>query len=128
MTDQIEVQEKVRWEDLEVVEEQDECQGCFDPLCGIDYAKPGSDVTVLTALKQGVLLVFGISAEEFAEAIEGRARAALEQELRFAEVPVLGAVDCNNWREANERLPKISEMVARINAFCTPSKNILTGE
>lgn len=168
MSDQVEVKEKIRWEDLEVEEEPRYFEGLGDAaaemhqaICeerlrlkelkvaekqetterekgnepvptfqqslkdlseydgGYDPAKVGAD------LMQGVLLVFGISEEEFAEAMEGRARAALEQELRFAEIPMLGAVD---WREANERLPRINEMVSRINAFCTPSRINLTGE
>jgi hypothetical protein len=132
MTDQVEVQEKVRWEDLEVAEEQEitEWQEGNEPTptrykCCVDLSKPGSDFTAVAA--QGIILAFGISAEEFADALEGQARAALEKEIDFLNTPVLGAVDCNNWREANERLPAIGEMVARMNAFCTPSRNNLTG-
>ena len=109
--------------------------------CCIDPARPGGDFTALTkvarasaasgavlaageAIAQGVILAFGISAEEFAKAMEGQARAVLESEVNFLNTPVIGAV---NWREANERLPSISEMVARVNAFCTPSRLNLTG-
>ena len=90
--------------------------------CGVDPAKPGSEFTAWNgAGRAGVLLVFGISAEEFAEATEGLARAALETEIDYLNTPVL------DWREANKRLPSIGEMVAAINAFCTPSRNNLTG-
>lgn len=188
MTDQVEVQEKVRWEDLEVASTDEivwlekgaeeyrmtvtefikycggrvdsaiqfaqanpsvaeviaeeyqlvkgltpvingpewvtahddaECVECFDPLCGIDPAKPGGDFTAwVDAMAQGIVLAFGISAEDFAEVSEGLARAALDQELRFAEIPVL------DWREANERLPSISEIVAGINAFLYSIQNL----
>ena len=131
MIDQVEVKEQIRWEDLEVGEQHEitEWEEGNEPIpaeykCGVDPAKPGSEFTGV-AIMQGVLLVCGISAEEFAEAMEGRAKAALEIEMDYLNTPVLGAVD---WREANERLPRISEMVARINAFCTPTRINLTGE
>lgn len=172
MTDQIEVQEKVRWEDLEVDEKQiedgwglsllqsseksealrkhlisvedcipqksswivDEEQGITEweegnePVPteykqGVDYAKPGSESNGFifgAAVMRGIVLAFGISAEEFADALQD---VPGKLEMDYLDTPVLGAVD---WREANERLPRINEMVARVNAFCTPSRNNLT--
>ena len=184
MTDQIEVQEKVRWEDLEVDEEPkyyfeglgDAAAETHQFICeeisrrkklkvaeeqevteweegkepvptelkhqsvandlderyekalnSFDQMTDGAKALAsVNAIMQGVLMVSGISAEEFAEAMEGRARADLEQEMdlnRFQRIVPSPELPLENGFRFVDRREWL-EYVAQ----CTPSRNTLTGE
>lgn len=76
MTNQVETKQ-VTWQEMEVSEEQ--CQGCFDPQCGEESAV------------RGILLVTGLTSEEFQKAFENYYLDEASKGNVFAHVPVISS-------------------------------------
>jgi hypothetical protein len=151
MTDQVDVKE-VQWQDLEVAEEQEECQGCFDFDCKVHPVEEQTFQERLAELSanyyereqqrnapRGILVISGITEEEFAEAIALQLQESLRSGEFYRAIPVIGMVEAFEVpRSQHEKLENLARQYrgvdfhyappAPVSAWCTPSRVSLTGE
>ena len=138
MTDQVETKQ-VTWEDFEVVEEQEVCDGCFDPQCGkyrkeITEWEEGNEP--LPTEWKGDKVTNG---ENWAD--DGINPEISESELaRMQEVMIAVNVSLREWSESMERMTMDFARMQEIYQYtgegrfeaigaiplCTPHRNPLT--